>query len=211
MTVAATEQLVWYGAYGSNLAKDRFTVYLTGGPVPASPTGKVQDGARDPSPPRDWRRVELPGQLYFAEHSLQWNGGVAFLDPDAPGSALGRAWLVTSEQLADVYRQENGRELGRDDAIDEAVSTIATGRPIGDHSAALGSGRGWYQRLVHCGTIDGLAVVTFTSPHRRRPNRIPGPAYRSTLAAGLIEAWNLGPSRIESYLERASSGSTGTR
>lgn len=42
--------LVWYAAYGSNLAAVRLRCYLAGGRPPGG--ARTYPGARDPSPPR---------------------------------------------------------------------------------------------------------------------------------------------------------------
>jgi hypothetical protein len=72
---------LWYAAYGSNLARDRFENYLSGGrPVGAT---RHYPGARDSSPPIDDRPLLLPGRLFFAWESPTWGGGIAFYDPPA--------------------------------------------------------------------------------------------------------------------------------
>ncbi len=74
--------LIWYVAYGSNLSRARFGCYLTGGtPVGAR---RANPGARDPSPPRADTALTLPGQVYFADTSAMWGGGVAFYDAGVP-------------------------------------------------------------------------------------------------------------------------------
>lgn len=77
------DDLIWYAAYGSNLSAERLHLYLQGG-TPAGGRLGVP-GARDPSPPRERRAVELAGSVYFAWESPTWGGGIAFLDPHAPG------------------------------------------------------------------------------------------------------------------------------
>lgn len=86
--------MIWYVAYGSNLLFARFRLYL--------------DRCADPSDPRDQRRVTIPYARYFArEWSDRWGlGGVAFLDVDVPGESLGRAYLLTEGQFADVHAAE---------------------------------------------------------------------------------------------------------
>ncbi len=51
--------------------------------------------------------VKIPFPVYFARKSSSWeNKGVAFLDYEAKGSSIGRAWLVTAEQFDEIYNQE---------------------------------------------------------------------------------------------------------
>ena len=177
---------LWYAAYGSNLSRQRFGHYLGGGrPRGAS---RHYSGARDGSEPRDVRPLALAGQVYFAWESPTWGGGIAFYDPDGAGSAVGRAYLVTTEQFSDVANQEMRRPVGRD------LPFWALFRE--SRTAVLGPGR--YETLHVVGEIDGLPVVTFTASweHRDVALRAPAAAYLRTIATGLAEAhgWSAGQS-----------------
>src|SRR3954467_542512 len=103
-------QRVWYVAYGSNLALDRFRCYLAGG----RPVGgmRVYAGCRDTREPERIVSLQIPGGLGFAGESGVWGGGMAFYDPSAPGLVAGRGYLVTAEQLGDIAAQEMRREPG---------------------------------------------------------------------------------------------------
>ncbi|TDD88169.1 histone deacetylase, partial [Actinomadura darangshiensis] len=70
---------MWYVAYGSNLYRERFGCYLSGG----RPRGGARHytGCRDPRPARAEQPVTVPGGIYFAYTSLTWGGGMAFYDP----------------------------------------------------------------------------------------------------------------------------------
>ncbi len=179
------EQL-WYAAYGSNLSSERFGHYLGGG----RPTGasRTYAGARDATEPLGDRPLALAGQVYFAGESPTWGGGVAFYDPDARGSAVGRAYLVTGEQFSDVASQEMRRPVGRDLPLTSLFRESRT--------AVLGPGR--YETLHVVGEIDDLPVITFTASweHREAVLSAPGAAYLRTIAAGLAEAhgWSAGQS-----------------
>jgi hypothetical protein len=180
--------LVWYAAYGSNLLRDRFVTYLRGGPVPGS--GRLQRGARDAADPVADRPFRLPRPLVFGQRSTGWGGGgVCFVDPDrSDDGALGRAWLITVEQLADVWLQENGAPDGPEVDLDRLAV---------DGTADFG--RGWYRWLHHLGELDGHPVATFTCEVAPDPN----PADRSYLEVvgrGLIETWELSPVEAARYL-----------
>lgn len=183
--------LVWYAAYGSNLLRTRFLTYLRGGPVPGS--ARHQDGARDPSDPLDDRPYRLPLPLVFGRSSSGWGGGgVCFAGPhrDPDDGAMGRAWLITVEQLADVWCQENGATLSDGPEVD-------LGRLVADGEVDFG--RGWYRRLVRLGDLDGHPVATFTSEAAPAPN----PAHRSYLEVvgrGLMETWGLPATEAARYL-----------
>lgn len=164
---------VWYAAYGSNLDGERFACYVSGGVAPGS--SRRNPGCRDTTPPRDDRPVELPYRLYFGGESRAWGGGVAFVDGAVADTTLGRAWLLTQEQFDDVVAQENGLPPG---------SRITSG---------------WYRSVLSCGIIDGLPVLTITSPDRRAPNP-PSDAYLAVVARGLAEAHALDPDGVAAYL-----------
>ena len=167
---------VWYCAYGSNLDADRFAEYV----------GRC----RDPSPPRADAAHVVPGGIRFERSSRRWQaGGVAFLDVEAAGAARCRRWLVTAEQFADVVAQENGAAPG----------TVTVDW---DGLAAQGSavvGEGWYGRLVWCGEVAAVPVVTFTAARHAEPSA-PSAPYLRVVAAGLRAAHGLDPATVADYL-----------
>ncbi|MDN5767365.1 MAG: MBL fold metallo-hydrolase [Humibacillus sp.] len=183
------EQL-WYAAYGSNLSSKRFGHYLGGG----RPRGanRHYSGARDSAEPRDDRLITLPGQVYFAGESPTWGGGMAFYDPDGAGSAVGRAYLVTSQQFSDVASQEMRRPIGRDLPLRALFRESRT--------AVLGPGR--YETLHIVGEIDDLPVVTFTASweHSVAALNAPAASYLRTIADGLAEAYGWSAERSCDYL-----------
>ena len=103
---------VWYASYGSYMSAERLACYLAGGCPPGAT--RTYPGARDRTLPTDVRPLELAGCVYFAWHSATWGGGIAFYDPDGPGSSVGRAYRLTLGQLSDVLEQEMHREPGVD-------------------------------------------------------------------------------------------------
>lgn len=169
--------LVWYVSYGSNMHAARFDCYLRGGRPPGA--RRSCPGCRDPRPPRRSTGYRLPGGIYFATESETWGGGRAFYDPDLPGTAPARAYLVTAEQFCDVTAQEMYRNPGTD--IDLAP-VLATGRH------RIGPGR--YETLLRVGDLDGHPVLTFTAPWSAGdvPPNPPSEAYLRMLAGGLREA-----------------------
>jgi hypothetical protein len=184
---------VWYVAYGSNLARDRFRCYLSGG----RPAGSMRDyeGCRDPGDPTDDIGLEVPGGLLFAGSSPSWGGGMAFYDPDADGVVAGRAYLVTTDQLADVVAQEMRRPPGGRFALGLAellprIESVVT------------SGRGTYETIVRLGERDGASMFTVTHhdvPHLR-PARPTGP-YLQWICRGLHESHGWDATRVVRYLE----------
>jgi hypothetical protein len=168
------QELVWYVAYGSNLLAERFSHYLAGG----RPEGarRAYAGCRDTTP---WRRhspVEVPGRLRFGGVSPTWGGGLAFLDPDAPGSTRGRGYLVTAGQFCDVARQEARVEPGHGLALS----------PHGGRWDAVVPAA--YETVLGLGELDGHPTFTFTTA-TGPPAAAPAPAYLRTILAGLIETY----------------------
>ncbi|KNX37634.1 hypothetical protein [Luteipulveratus halotolerans] len=182
---------VWYAAYGSNLSAQRFARYLEGGR--AAGAQRTHPGARDATPPSGVRPVRLPGQVFFAGESSSWGGGVAYLDVAVQGEALGRAYRITDEQLADVVAQEMHREPGE---IIDLPGVLAA------QTLALGDGD--YETLHVVGELDGEPVLTFTCPDGAAPQlglAAPSRPYVEVIARGLLDAHDLQPREVLAYLE----------
>jgi hypothetical protein len=190
---------VWYVSYGSNMASARLATYLGGGvPVGGS---RRNPGARDATPPLRDMAVDLPGALFFAGHSPQWGGGVAFYDHTATdrGPTCGRAYLVTQGQFADVAAQEMYRSPTEGDPVEVLLAGLG-GDPAGPHR--VGPGR--YETLVDVGRRDGVPMLCFTATEgiddvEHQP---PSPAYAETLAVGLRESRGWSDDRVSAYLDR---------
>ena len=185
-------RLVWYVAYGSNLAWARFRVYLEGG-TPAGGS-RAYAGCRDPAPPRADVALAIPHPLYFAGRSRTWGGGVAFVDP-APGpdvSTLARAWLVTAEQLEDVVAQER-------DAPHAPIDVAAVAR---ERVLLFGDGT-HYGTILGLGALRDLPALTCTAPPPGPEGLVPSTptaAYLRLVARGLAEAHGLAPAAAARYL-----------
>jgi hypothetical protein len=180
---------VWYVAYGSNLSADRFACYLQGGQPPGA--AFTYPGARDQTPPRASKAVWLPGSVYFATQSQVWGGGRALYDPDIPGKAAARSYLITTQQFSDVVAQEMYRESRADLDLTE-LATL--GR--------IQVGEGRYETLIHAGQDEQMPLVTFTAPWGIGdvPLLSPSGAYLRTLGQGLLESHGWGAQRVGEYL-----------
>ena len=184
---------VWYVAYGSNLARDRFCCYLLGG----RPAGGAREyeGCRDRSGPRDAWSIEAPGGLLFAGRSMVWGGGMAFYDRAAAGTIACRAYLVTAEQFADVAAQEMRRPPGGEFAVE------LTGL-LPDVETIVTTGSGMYETIVRLGDHHGAPMFTIT--HHEVANlslASPSGRYLEWVARGLREAHAWDDLRIATYLE----------
>ncbi len=183
---------IWYVAYGSNLAAGRFRCYLSGG----RPAGGSRDyvGCRDPRDPVRSVGVEVPGGLVFAGESRVWNGGMTFYDRLAGGVVAGRAYLVTTEQFADVAAQELRRPPGGEFARD--LSGL-----LPDVESVVTTGPGLYETVVRLGELDGAPMFTIT--HHDVASLVPAAptaAYLRWIALGLREAHAYDDGRIARYL-----------
>lgn len=89
---------VWYVAYGSNIAGERFAQYLS-----TEPDDPRVSGANN-------RWITIDHLLYFAGESKTWGGSVAFLSlrPAVGASTPGYARLIEEEDLELIARRENG-------------------------------------------------------------------------------------------------------
>jgi hypothetical protein len=167
----------------------RLRYYIEGGTPPGG--RKTYPGCRDHTLPRQSRPIMIDGGVYFALESKAWTGGMAFYDPDLPGKAAARGYLVTSRQLSDIATQE----MYRTPDVDIPLALVV------EHGR-LTVGEGRYETLVSPGSLDGYPLITFTAPWRLsdvEPNS-PAPAYLAMLANGLHEAHEWPADQIASYL-----------
>jgi hypothetical protein len=187
---------VWYVAYASNLALERFRCYLRGGPVPGG--SRVYPGCRDPQDPTDTVGLQLPGGLVFAGRSTVWGGGIAFHDRAAPGEIACRAYLVTRAQLADVVAQETRQAPGGPVArrIEERLRDV-------DGDVRSWGSSGLYDSITINGDRDGVPLVTLThrDVHAMTPTA-PSAAYLRWIVAGLRDTHGWDLDRIGRYLAR---------
>jgi hypothetical protein len=178
-----TDDPVWYLAYGSNMAADRFSCYLAGG----RPPGAVRsyEGCRDRTPPARDIGLRLPGRLTFGGVSGVWGGALAFYDRNAEGSLAARAYLVTFGQFSDVVAQEAKQQ----------VSVDLT--PVGDGSWRARSTV--YESVVQVGEQDGVPIVSFTSTRSHEP-AAPSAPYLRTILRGLGQTFGWTPQASADYL-----------
>jgi hypothetical protein len=184
----ATDDPVWYVAYGSNMSAARFGCYISGG----RPRGarRTYLGCRDRSPPLRDVGIRLAGGLTFAGESRVWGGGMAFYNPHVDGELAARAYQLTFGQLSDVVAQEARRPVVNDLALDTGVDRRW---PVASHV---------YETLLHVDDRDGLPMFTITSLQDLEPTP-PSAAYLRTMLDGLGEAFGSTADERVHYLLRA--------
>jgi hypothetical protein len=96
-------EYVWYACYGSNISEDRLMIYINGD---INGNFAKSDGCRDKSKPIESKSYIIRRRLYFAKHSLKWNGGVAFLNYRSLGKIYGKIYKIKKSQFIDILNQE---------------------------------------------------------------------------------------------------------
>lgn len=99
--------IVIYGAYGSNLLKERFLAYIKGGTY----RGVEYKGCSNKNDPIDLGYIRVPHRVFFAKSSQRWNNkGVAFLsydkEEDKERWAVIRLWMISEDQFQEIWDQE---------------------------------------------------------------------------------------------------------
>ncbi len=184
--------MVWYAAYGSNCLESRLLAYLTG--TRAARSSVTETGTSNPSPPAASAPCQLPHRVRFAGESRKWGGAVAFLEHrTSPRPSLGRRYLLTWGQFDELVAQESRRP-----PIELPIADLRPGvhQWVGDRG---------YDCLLALEPVDGVPVVTFTSPSPPE-ERTPGPpsaAYLGTIARGLAQSHRVPTHEIAEHLLQA--------
>lgn len=194
MNQEATEK-VWYVCYGSNLLRERFLCYITGG-TPAGAT-RHNVGCTDKSLPLKDQSISIPYPLYFAETSESWqNAGVAFIarNKDASRPTLGRMYLITAKQFIQVVRQENGLHP-EDDSMGLDLDEVKAQKEIDVRPSS------WYGKVMHLGNKKGHPMFTFTSPRNNEEHLVTSPRenYLSTIGRGIQQTYGYNRNKVIDY------------
>jgi hypothetical protein len=177
---------IWYVSYGSNLSRERLMCYIEGG-QPAGSTRKSR-GCKDRTPPTEDRATGIPHALMFSFESTVWGGGgVAVLR--GPGSSIGRAYKITTEQFRDVVAQENGGGPPPHEALSDAMNNGSS--PIAT--------TGTYDLMMSLPKIDGTPALTFTSSLVDQPASKPSIHYLRMIAIGLAESADFDTTAAANY------------
>ena len=99
-------EFVWYVSYGSNMCFERLTSYIEGGYCERN--GREYIPCEDETLPKESLYVEIPYPMYFSIFIQgAWeNSAVSFLDLNAFGESIGRAYLIKENQLNHIHRSE---------------------------------------------------------------------------------------------------------
>ena len=185
------EKYIWYASYGSNILEKRFLCYIQGGQPDGSP--KVYDGCNDKSLPIDKEEIYIKSELYFAKHSNQWNGGVCFIKTnfEPQQQTLGRMYLITKEQFADIVKQETNSEQSPNINLEKAIT---------DGSLTFSDGS-WYGNIIYLGTQYESPIFTFTHQDNITPTTKPSESYLKLIIRGIQETYDhLDTNEIVDYL-----------
>jgi hypothetical protein len=182
--------LVWYASYGSNISRDRFMYYIEGGEL----NGRNYEGCADHTAPRADTAVMIPHELFFASRSGVWDGAMAFVRGEQGGETLGRMYLITYNQLAQVIRQEKSLPAEGPNICPPLEYMLANPKaftnPDDPGSPAPGDARASYGQLINLGNHeDGRPILTFTAvgPDAQIKPAAPSKAYLQTIVRGLKE------------------------
>jgi hypothetical protein len=194
MVLESNTDSVWYAVYGSNLLRGRFMCYLEGRPFPGQSNARVPRRCNAGTSIQGDKPFHLEFELYFARDAPDWGrGGVAFVGIKrvTPPPTLGRAYLLTLQQLTHVATEENGGSR-----FVQITKEVLFGSPVQIRQG------GWYNVLLPCGLLDGIPVVTITGwPDQTSPRRPPSENYLSTIQVGLRETYpSMSLSEIDEYI-----------
>ena len=120
-----SKEYVWYAGYGSNLYRDRFHCYITGGLAPGADDPNI--GCTDRTLPIQESADIIHHDLYFAKRSSKWqDGGLGLVRIEASHAirTYCSIYLITQEQFIEVVRQENRNDNTININFDAAIKMV---------------------------------------------------------------------------------------
>ncbi|RAJ17519.1 hypothetical protein LX77_03878 [Gelidibacter algens] len=187
---------VWYASYGSNILESRFHCYILGGQPKGSK--KTYFGCTDKTLPQDKEEIYIKSELYFAKISKSWNNcGVGFIKTEFNDKVqtLGRMYLITPEQYAEIVKQETNHE----------GKLIIDFKKAQEKGSLIFKEKSWYGNLLYLGDHNGNPIFTFTNEKNlMKEINPPSEQYLSTIIKGLKETYNLNEIEIKEYFENLS-------
>ena len=196
--------MLWYAAYGSNVNRDRFMEYVTGGT--SSFNGVRLPGCRNKNAPIRDVAIAINRELYFARNSDAWGGAVAFVQPQPSRSqTLGRAYLITEEQFIDIAAQENGRRPGDPELVLHYKFAEANPQSYlnpADPSRPANQSGLWYGRVLLVGTRESWPILTLTSEYDGFSDvSPPSRGYVTCIADGIKQLGRINGNALVQYFE----------
>ncbi|MBE7639430.1 hypothetical protein GUB10_03695 [Salegentibacter sp. BLCTC] len=187
------EPKVWYACYGSNLLKERFSCYISGG-KPAN-AKRVYPGCTNKTLPEKSKSISIGGELYFAKSSKTWSGGGAgFIKPDFNENikTLGRMYLITQQQFVDLVQQEIKFEGDFDIDLKQVIKNASLDM----------KNNSWYGKIIYLGQEENCPIFTFTNEEYLKDEiNSPHEFYLKIIIEGLKETYCMTNTEIENYLK----------
>lgn len=188
-----SNQRVWYASYGSNMLKERFLCYISGGRPEGS--RRTYKGCKNTAHPERSKPIEIKAELYFARNSKTWHGGgICFLntDEDSDATTLGRMYLITPDQFEELVKQESRYEGELRIDFEKAIA----------QGSLIIEIKSWYGKLVFLGYDEGHPVFTFTNEnYLEKEFNPPHESYLNIVRRGLQETYGLSSDEISEYLQ----------
>ncbi len=188
----ATENLIWYACYGSNIDETRFLAYLQGGKL-VTYNGHIksyQGCIQDTSKPRDARPFLLNRKLFFGEESSTWNyHGVAFISnrKNLKSKTFSKIYLISKAQFNHLFANENGRKT----ASVDYDSLLKRGYLDFDFR--------FYNRVLLIDkSYKGYPIITFTNSQRLVFKK-PCEEYITYIAKGIISTHRISTETCVDY------------
>lgn len=192
-------EYVWYAAYGSNLYRNRFYLYLQGGN--AEYVNKTYSGCSNKSLPAKEGIYSIPYELYFSQKTEIWeNKAVTFVKsmPDYRKKTLCKIYLITKEQFLEINQQENSERVDfKTSNIDLDTTRLQRFSLAGNENNYQ-----WYGRIIYLGEREGFPIYTFTAKWDDNDIDYSAPCnnYLTIIIKGLKDSLGLNDKQIYEYL-----------
>ena len=192
---------VWYAAYGSNLYRNRFLLYIQGGN--AEYVNMTYSGCTNKSLPLKESTCCIPYELYFSQKAVKWqNKAVAFIKstPDSEKETLCKIYLITEEQFLEVNQQENSQPADFEASnIDLEATKQQRYSLVGSEDSCQ-----WYGRIIYTGEKEGFPIYSFTAKWAENSIEYSAPCnnYLAVIVNGLKDSFDFNDDQIYEYINK---------
>ena len=190
------KKYVWYCCYGSNLTRDRFLAYITGGDKVVKGKTLHEKGCTDKSLPIKEKATTISHELYFSGSSYKWDGmGVAFIDSKSNPNikTYAKMYLITLQPFLEVTSQEN-------DSLEISKISKAMKRAIKKGESNIDE-VSTYGKMLYLGKDEGYPILTFTSLMPLKNINKPCGKYIKMISDGLKETHGLSNRKMLKYFK----------